>query len=142
MVYLVYPGSERPGSTSANTASDLATMLQRDILSRQASSCAAMVLSMLAGAVAVTTIFRFWVAIGALVQMEKLARCRGRTKLGPTPVRSATALRNSTGRWSRFGGLCGVLSCFLSCVSCVSSSPLSLSLPLVVYSLLGHVLLS
>ena len=142
MAYLVCRASERSGLTSASTASDLATTRQRDILSRQGSSCAAMVLSMLAGAVAVTTIFRSWVAIGALVQMEKLARCRGRTKLGPTPVRSATALRNSTGRWSRFGGLCGVLSCFLSCVSCVSSSPLSLSLPLVVYSLLGHVLLS
>ena len=142
MAYLVCRSSERSGLTCASTASDLATTRQRDILSRQASSCAAMVPSTLAGAVAVTTILRFWGAIGALVQMEKLARCRGRTKLGPTPVRSVTALRNSTGRWSRFGGLCGVLSCLLSCVSCVSSSPLSLSLPLVAYSLLGHVLLS
>ena len=109
MVYLVCPGSERSGLTSANTASDLATMLQRDILSRQACSCAAMVPSMPAGAVAVTTTFRSWEATGVLVQMEKLAQCRGRTRPGPTPVRFATALRSSTGRSSRLV-VCAVCS--------------------------------
>ena len=112
MVYLVYPGSERSGLTSANTASDLATMLQRDILSRQACSCAAMVPLMPA--------FR------VLVQMEKLAQCRGRTKPGPTPARSATASPSSTGRWSRLV-VCAVCSRVSSPVSPVSPPLLSLS---------------
>ena len=127
MVYLVCPGSERSGLTNANTASDLATMLQRDISSRQACSCAAMVPSTLAGVVAVTTIFRSWEAIGVLVQMEKLAQCRGRTKPGLTPVRSATALRSSTGRWSRLV-VCAVCSRASSPVFPVFPPLLSLSL--------------
>jgi len=126
MVYLVCPGSERSGLTSANTASDLATILQRDILSRQACSCAAMVPSMPAGAVAVTTTFRSWEATGVLVQMEKLAQCRGRTRPGPTPVRFATALRSSTGRWSRLV-VCAVCSRVSSPVFLVSPPLLSLS---------------
>ncbi len=127
MVYLVCPGSERSGLTNANTALDLATMLQRDISSRQACSCAAMVPSMPAGAVAVTTTFRSWEATGVLVQMEKLAQCRGRTRPGPTPVRSATALRSSTGRWSRLV-VCAVCSRASSPVFPVFPPLLSLSL--------------
>ena len=127
MVYLVCPGSERSGSTNANTASDLATMLQRDISSRQARSCAAMVPSTLAGVVAVTTIFRSWEAIGVLMQMERLAQCRGPTKPGLTPARSATALRSSTGRWSRLV-VCAVCSRASSQVFSVFPPLLSLSL--------------
>ena len=79
-----------------------------------------------AGAAAVTTTFRSWGAIGVLVQMEKLAQCRGRTRPGPTPVRFATALRSSTGRWSRLV-VCAVCSRVSSPVFLVFPPLLSLS---------------